>query len=148
MLLVVWFILNQTTFGCQGVLIAVKRFDLLFRFCLLSNQELFLLWGQITPTQLILADPCQCFITVRKFSLDDFKRNKWIFLKDLIARVSVNNVAVPSDDRIQHTLFLEDVHFQLVGFLKRRRVDLILELRIDFKLAQFCHRQTILSEMK
>ena len=113
MLLVVWFILNQTTFGCQGVLIAVKRFDLLFRFCLLSNQELFLLWGQITPTQLILADPCQCFITVRKFSLDDFKRNKWIFLKDLIARVSVNNVAVPSDDRIQHTLFLEEVFLNL-----------------------------------
>ena len=147
MLLVVWFILNQTTFGCQGVLIAVKRFDLLFRFCLLSNQELFLLWGQITPTQLILADPCQCFITVRKFSLDDFKRNKWIFLKDLIARVSVNNVAVPSNDRIQHTLFLEDVHFQLVFFFKCRRIDLTLELRVDFELAQFCHRQIILSEM-
>ena len=40
------------------------------------------------------------------------------------------------------------LYFQLVGFLKRRRVNLILELRIDFKLAQFCHRQTILSEIE
>ena len=62
--------------------------------------------------------------------------------------MSIHNIAVPRDDRIQYTFFFEDVHFQLVGFLKRRRVDLILELRIDFKLAQFCHRQTILSEMK
>ena len=62
--------------------------------------------------------------------------------------MSIHNIAVPCDDWIQYTFLLEDVHFQLVGFLKRRRVDLFLELRVNFKLAQFCHRQTILSEMK
>ena len=135
MLCAVWFILNQTTFRCQGVLITVKRFDLLFRFCLLSDQELFLFWGQVSPSQLIFANPCECFIAAGKFFFDDFKRNERIFPKNLIACMSIHNIAVPRDDRIQHTLFLEDVHFQLVGFLKRRRVDLILELRVNFKLA-------------
>ena len=126
----------------------MKRFDLLFRFCLLSDQELFLFWGQVSPPKLIFTDPCECFIAAGKFFFDDFKWNKWIFPKDLIACMSIHNIAVPRDDRIQYTRLLEDVHFQLVGFLKRRRVDLILELRVNFKLAQFCHRQIILSEMK
>ena len=126
----------------------MKRFDLLFRLCLLSDQKFFLFWGQVSPPKLIFTDPCECFIAAGKFFFDDFKWNERIFPKDLIARVSVNNVAVPRDDRIQHTFFFEDVHFQLVGFLKRRRVDFILELRVNFKLAQFCHRQIILSEMK
>ena len=126
----------------------MKRFDLLFCVCLLSDQELFLFWGQVSPPKLIFTDPCECFIAAGKFFFDDFKWNERIFPKDLIARVSVNNVAVPRDDRIQHTLLLEDVHFQLVFFFKCWRIDLTLELRVNFELAQFCHRQIILSEMK
>ena len=101
----VWFILNQTTFRCQSILIAVKRFDLLFRFCLLSDQKLFLFWGQVSPPKLIFTDPYECFITAGKFFFDDFKWNKWIFPKNLIACMSIHNIAVPRDDRIQYTFF-------------------------------------------
>ena len=56
------------------MLIAVKGFDLLFRFCLLSDQQLFLFWGQVSPPKLIFTDPYECFITAGKFFFDDFNR--------------------------------------------------------------------------
>lgn len=75
----VWFILNQTTFRCQSILIAVKRFDLLFRFCLLSDQELFLFWGQVSPPKLIFADPDDCFLTIWKIFFVGTERNLRMF---------------------------------------------------------------------
>ena len=44
-------------------------------------------------------------IAVSKFFFDDFKWNERIFPKNLIACMSIHNIAVPRDDRIQYTFF-------------------------------------------
>ena len=49
----------------------------------------------------------------------------------------IQNVAIPCDDGIQKTTLGNDVLLKLLFFLKLQRRNFALELRVNFKLAQF-----------
>jgi len=51
--------------------------------------------------------------------------------------VPIQNVAIPCDDGIQKTTLGNDVLLKLLFFLKLQRRNFALELRVNFKLAQF-----------
>ena len=81
------------------MLITAKRLGTLFRGILLAHQKLLLLRGQITPPQLILADPCEDFFSAFKRERHGGEINLRVLLKNRITIVTVNKCIVPHDQR-------------------------------------------------
>lgn len=91
------FRLNTARFLCS-MLITAKRLGALFRGILLAHQKLLLLRGQITPPQLILADPCEDFFSAFKRERHSGKinlRKENARLKDILPK----NFARPELDK-------------------------------------------------
>ena len=98
--------------------------------------------GQITPPQLILADPCEDFFSAFKPERHGGKANLRVLLENGITVVAVNKGIVPNDQRREQLALLEDVFFKLLKFIIGQRRNLRLELRVDF---QVDHTHTPLS---
>jgi hypothetical protein len=81
--------------------------------------------------------PCKRFVLVRKLDFFHFKLDKAVLFQDAVAGVPIQNVAIPCDDGIQKTTLGNDVLLKLLFFLKLQRRNFALELRVNFKLAQF-----------
>ena len=109
---------------------------------LFSNEELLLLRREITPPQLILADPSECFLTICKAERHGRKADFGVLLKNRITVVTINKGVVPYNQRRDQLAFFEDIFFKLLKFIIGQRRDLGLELRVDF---QIDHTHTPLS---
>ena len=109
---------------------------------LFSNEELLLLWSEVSPSQLVLADSSENFFPAFKREKHSEKINLRMLLEDGITVVSINKGITPDNQRRNQLAFLEDVFFQLLVLIVRQRCDLILELRVDF---QVDHTHTPLS---
>ena len=72
------------------------------------------------------------------------ERDFRVLLGDDETVVSVHNQPLPHDDGIDDTAIPQDVGFELVQFLKGKRWDLTLKLRVNLKRIQIHHR-TVLS---
>ena len=107
------------------------------RFILLAQKKLLSFWAEISAAKLIFADPCKRFVLVRKLDFFHFKLDKAVLFQDAVAGVPIQNVAIPCDDGIQKTTLGNDVLLKLLFFLKLQRRNFALELRVNFKLAQF-----------
>ena len=99
---------------------------------LFSNEELLLLRGQITPPQLILADPSKGFFTICKAERHGRKADFGVFLKNRITVVTINKGVVPNNQRREQLALFEDIFFKLLKFIIGQRGNLGLELRVDF----------------
>lgn len=107
------------------------------RFILLAQKKLLSFWAEISAAKLIFADPCKRFVLVRKLDFFHFKLDKAVLFQDAVAGVPIQNVAIPCNDGIQKTTLGNDVLLKLLFFLKLQRRNFALELRVNFKLAQF-----------
>ena len=96
--LLVVFRLNTARFLC-GMLIAAKCFGALFRGILLPHKELLLLRGQITPSQLIPANPRNGFFAVLESERHGGERDFGMLLNDFITIMAINKCVVPHDQR-------------------------------------------------
>ena len=114
----------------------------LFGFVLLPQQVTFLFGGKIAPPQLILANPSEGFLTVRKAERHGRKADFGVLLKNRITVVTINKGVVPHDQRRDQLAFFQDVFFKLLKFIISQRRNLGLELRVDF---QIDHTHTPLS---
>ena len=128
------FLLNRF-FGSNRILVVAVSTGLSMRHTvLLSNEELLLLRREIAPPQLIFADPCEDFLSVRKAERHSRETNLRVLLENGITIVAVNKGVAPDDQRREQLAFLEDVFFKLLTLIVRQRRDLILELRSIFRL--------------
>ena len=114
----------------------------LFRFVLLPKQIAFLFGTQISPSQLIPANPRNGFFAILKSERHGRKADFGMFLKNRITVVTINKGVTPNDQRREQLAFFEDIFFKLLKFIIGQRRNLVLELRVDF---QIDHTHTPLS---
>ena len=98
---------------------------------LLTHQILELLERQVSPSQLIFADPCDGFVPVRKRLLIGGELEFRVLLKDTVAVVSIHDDAVPDDQRIDNHTISQDVFLQLLLLLFPKGRDYARKLRVN-----------------
>ena len=114
------------------LIVAVSTGLPMFHTVLLSNEELLLLRREITPPQLILADPCEDFFSAFKRERHGGERDFGMLLNDFITIVAVNKGITPDNQRRNQLAFFQDIFFKLLKFIIGQRGNLGLELRVDF----------------
>ncbi|UYJ02492.1 MAG: hypothetical protein OGM65_05650 [Faecalibacterium prausnitzii] len=124
------------------LIVAVSAGLSMLHTVLLSNEELLLLRGEVSPSQLIPADPRNGFFAVLKSERHGGKINLRMLLEDGITVVSINKSITPDDQRRNQLALFEDIFFKLLKFIIGQRGNLGLELRVDF---QVDHAHTPLS---
>ena len=80
----------------------------LFRFVLLPKQIAFLFGTQISPSQLIPANPRNGFFAILKSERHGRKADFGMFLKNRITVVTINKGVTPNDQRREQLAFFED----------------------------------------
>ena len=98
---------------------------------LLTHQIFELLGRQISPPQLVLADPGDGFVPVGKRFLIGGKLNLRVLLKDAVAVVPIHDDAVPDDQRIDYHPVCQDVFLQLLLLLFPKGRDYAHKLRVN-----------------
>lgn len=136
------FLLNRFLRGCRVLIVAVSTGLPMLDAVLFSNEKLLLLRREVSPSQLIPANPRNGFFAVLESERHGGEINLRVLLEDGITIVTINKGVTPNDQRRKQLTFLEDIFLKLLVLIVRQRRDLILELQVDF---QIDHTHTPLS---
>ena len=98
---------------------------------LLTHQILELVGCQITPTQLVLADPGNGCVPVGKLLLIGSELNLWVLLEDAIAVVAVHEHTIPDNERVDNNSIRQDVFLELFQLFLPKRRNLVRKLRVN-----------------
>ena len=98
---------------------------------LLTHQIFELLRRQISPPQLVFADPGDDCVPIGKLLLIDSELNLRVLLKDAVAVVTIHDDAVPDDQRVDNHPICQDVFLQLFQFFLPKGRDYARKLRVN-----------------
>ena len=122
-------LLNRFFDSNRILVVAVSTGFPMLHTVLLSNEELLLLWREVSPSQLVLADPSENFFPAFKRERHGGERDFGMLLNDLITIVAINKGVTPNDQRRDQLALFQDIFFKLLNSSSVRRRDLGLELR-------------------
>ena len=111
--------------------IAPKSICQLFGFILLPDQVFELLRRQISPAQLVLADPGNGCVPVGKLLLIGSELDFGVLLEDVVAVVAVYDDAIPDDEWVYDHTVRQNVFLQLFQLFLSKRWNLAFKFRVN-----------------
>ena len=113
--------LIPSIFSGGSVLVSTIAVDLFFCLIAFSNQKFLSFRCQVAPAKLVVSDPDQRLLTARKLQFPDLIFDEGVFPQNCVTVMSVQNVTVPHNDRINKSSVSENVQFKLLEFIETER---------------------------